>query len=81
MFRGRNALLIYKLVPGTALSSSMPQSAPRLPPAEPCLENPYSCICRQRSLSDWHAGADSGTARAESGTEGEPVLLAHCGTS
>ena len=30
-------LLLYKLVPDTALSSSMPQNAPRLPPSEPFL--------------------------------------------
>ena len=32
--------LLNKMAWGTALSSSMPQSAPRLPPPEPC-ENSY----------------------------------------
>ena len=34
-FRGRKAQLLYKMAWGTALNSSMPQNAPRLPPSEP----------------------------------------------
>ena len=33
--------LLYKMAWGTALNSSMPQNAPRLPPSEPCLEKSY----------------------------------------
>jgi len=33
--------LLNKMAWGTALNSSMPQNAPRLPPSEPCLEKSY----------------------------------------